>query len=226
MVKPAKSYKAKKSSDTKLFYYYTEAMKFYTNYQKQVLYGAIGLIIVILLLVVFFRNKSAKNEKAAAQLELITNVYYSGNYNMAINGDSTGTIKGLQYIVDEYGSTDNGQNAKVMLANCYEALGDFANAQKYYESFSGSSEFFKAAAKAGVASIMEINKQYKEAAEQYIKASKVSENVQNNDEFIYYAIKNYFYAEDQKNVRETIDKLKQTYPKSKYIALSEKFRTF
>ncbi|HPS64986.1 MAG TPA: tetratricopeptide repeat protein [Ignavibacteria bacterium] len=224
MVKPAKSYKAKKTNDGKLFYYYTEAMSFYEKYQKQLLYGIIGLVVVVFLVVLYAKNKSAKNEKAAAEMEMVTNIYYSGNFNMAINGDSTGTVKGLQYIVNEYGSTQNGQNAKVMLANSYEAIGDFANAEKYYNDFSGKSDFFKAAAKAGIAGIMENKKEYKEAAEQYLKASKVSEDVQNNDEFIYYAVKNYFYANDQKSVKETIDKLKVSYPKSRYISLAERYR--
>ncbi len=226
MAKTNKLHSGKKQNDNKLFYYYAETVSFYEKHQKQVLYGAIGLVIVIFLVFIYFRNNASKNEKAAAELEQIIGVYYNGNYNMAINGDSSGTVKGLLSIVNDYGSTKNGENAKVMLANCYASIGDFANAEKYYKDFSGSDPFFKAAAKAGIASIMEINKDFAGAAKQYLKASEVSNDVQNNDEFLYYAVKNYFNANDEKNMRETIIKLKESYPKSKYISQAERYNPY
>ena len=98
--------------------------------------------------------------------------------SMAINGDSLGLSKGLAYIVNEYGSTESGQTAKIMLANCYYNLRDFENADKYYKAYSGNSEMFKAAALSGIAAVCETKGDWMNAAKNYEKASKVSKMFQ------------------------------------------------
>ena len=83
--------------------------------------------------VLFVNKRTANNELAAVEIEKVKPLYNAGNFEQAVNGDSLGNSKGLVFIVNEFGSTDNGEYAKLMLANSYYSLRDFDNAEKYYK---------------------------------------------------------------------------------------------
>lgn len=57
--------------------------------------------------------------------------------------------------MDEYGSTENGELAKLMLANSYFNLRDFEKAEKYYKDYSGGNTLLQVSSAAGLASVFE-----------------------------------------------------------------------
>jgi len=205
-----------KTHDDKLMSLYYKSSEYYENNKNRVYIIATVVIAVVALIFFYFNYKSRSNETAGIELAKITNVYASGSYLQAINGDSLGISKGLQYIVDNYGSTENGEIAKIMLANCYYGINDFDKADKYYKDYSGSNYIYKAASDAGIASVYEAKHDYSNAAKYYMKASSQGKLVTNNDEYLFYAIKNYSLANDTENLKKTIKELKKEYPKSKY----------
>lgn len=207
-----------KTGEDKLLIYYYKAQEYYEANKNKVYIIATSVVVVIALIFFYFNYKSKNNETAGIELSKIKNIYASGLYQQAISGDSLGISKGLQNLVDNYGSTENGEIAKVMLANCYYALRDFDKADKYFKDYSGSNEIYKAASYAGIASVYEAKNDFVNAANYYLKAANLSKTVSNNDEYIYYAIKNFSLAKDNENVKKTVKELKKDYPKSKYIS--------
>jgi len=206
-----------KTHEDKLMSLYYKSTEYYENNKNRVYTIALSVVVVVALIFIYFNYKSKNNETAGIELSKVRMVYASGSYQQAINGDSLGMSKGLKYIVDNYGSSENGNVAKVMLANCYYNLRDYNNAEKYYKDFSGSNDIYKAASVAGLASVYEAKNDFSNAANYYLKASNTSKLVTNNDEYLFYAIKNFSLANDKDNLKKTVKELKKDYPKSKYI---------
>lgn len=213
-----------KHNDDKLLATYYNARNYFEN-NKRVVYIALTVLVVIIAgIILYFNKKSANEDNAALALSKIQPVYDSQDFKTAMNGDSLGSFKGLIYIVDEYGSTQSGQLAKILLANSYYYTQDYGNAERYYKDYGGNNDILKAAALAGIAAVNESNNNFSEAAKQYEKAAGVNPEVANNDEYLYYAIRNYYKANDQENVKRVIKELKGDYPKSSYIVQAEQYK--
>ncbi|MBS1517612.1 MAG: tetratricopeptide repeat protein [Bacteroidetes bacterium] len=214
----------KHHQEDKLMSAYYKAVQYFEENKKNV-YTALTILVVLIAGTILFVNKrTANNELAAVELDKVKMFYNSNNFKQAIEGDSLGTSKGLLYIVNEYGSTENGETAKLMLANSYYSLRDFDNAEKYYKDFSGSNKILKVSALAGLAGVYEAKNNYTEAAKQFEKAANYDNNNPFVDQYLFYAAKDYFRAGDYKSAKELFDNLKKDHPKSKFIAESERYK--
>jgi tetratricopeptide (TPR) repeat protein len=131
----------------------------------------------------------------------------------------------LKKIVDEYGSTENGEAAKIYLANCYSFLGKQEDALGYYEDYGGNIDYFKAAALAGRAGYYESKGDYEKAANLYSEASTLSEiNAQNAD----YLLKSgicYIKTGDIEEAKIMFDKIKEDYPTSLANREADKYKS-
>jgi len=108
-----------KTHEDKLMDMYYKSMEYYENNKNRVYIIATSVVVVVALVFFYFNYKAKNNETAGIELSKVKTAYSNGLFQQAINGDSLGMSRGLQYIVDNYGSSENGQIAKVMLANCY-----------------------------------------------------------------------------------------------------------
>lgn len=206
-----------KNAEDKIIQYYYKSVDYYEKNKNRV-YTILGIVVLIVVVIfIYFRNLSSQAETASLELSKTSKLYTSGDFMQAINGDSLGQTKGLLYIVDNYGSTESGETAKIMLANCYYNLRDFDSAEKYYKDYSGKNDMLKATSIAGIASVMEAKGQYNEAGEYFEKASAISKDISLNDEYLYNAARNFFLSKNTENLKKTIKELKKEYPKSKYI---------
>ena len=212
-------------SDEKLMTAYYRAVEFFEENKKHV-YTALTIFVIAIAGIILLVNRNkANNENAGLALSLIKRTYDNNDFQQAINGDSLGNIKGLQFIVDEYGSTENGQTAKLMLANSYYALRDFDKAEKYYKDFSGSNTILKASAIAGEASVLEARQKFTDAASKYENAASIDPSSPFADQYIFYAAKNYVRANENDKAKNLFDKIKKEHPKSKYVAESERYKS-
>ncbi|HMQ68731.1 MAG TPA: tetratricopeptide repeat protein [Ignavibacteria bacterium] len=216
--------KHKHQSEEKLMTFWYQIVDFFEKNKKHVYTALTILVIAIAGIVLLVQKKKANNEIAGMEVSKIKPVYEANNFQQAINGDSLGISKGLQYIVDEYGSTDNGETAKIMLANSYYSVRDFDKAEKYYKDYSGDNPILKAASVAGIASVYNAKGQYSEAAKEFEKAASVDKANPFVDQYIFYAATNYFRADNQDEAKKLFTKLKEDYPKSKYVFESEKYK--
>ncbi|MEP7146307.1 MAG: tetratricopeptide repeat protein [bacterium] len=216
--------KQKHETEEKLMSVYYKAIDFFEKNKKHVYTALTILVIAIAGIILLVNKKKANNEIAGVELSKIKSVYDANNFQQAVNGDSLGMSKGLQYIVDEYGSTENGEMAKIMLATSYFNLRDFDKAEKYYKDYSGSNKLLKVAAAAGRASVLEARNNYTEAAKDFEKAAGIDNENPFIDQYLFYAAKNYYRANDFPAAKKLFDRIKTDFPKSKYISESEKYR--
>lgn len=212
-------------TEEKLMTFYYKAVDFFEKNKKHV-YTALTIVVIAVAGIILLVNKrKANNEIAGVELQKISDIYNTGNYQQAINGDSLGISKGLQYIVDEYGSTENGEMAKIMLANSYNALRDFDKAEKYYKDYSGNNRILQASSVAGLASVYEARNNFSEAAKTFEKAANMDKDNPFIDQYLFYAAKDYYRANDFASAKKIFNKLKEDFPKSKYNGESEKYKT-
>ena len=219
----AKHIKKASTNDKVLFYYY-KAVEYFQKNTKSVYIALTAVVIIAAGIFIYLNNLKAANEEATLELTKVQPVYDAQDFLQAINGDTLGLTRGLLFIVNEYGSTESGNTAKLLLGNSYYALMDFDNAYKYYDSYSGSNQIYKAASLAGIAAVYEARSQHLDAAKQFEKASRVSKDLAVNDEYLYYAARNYSNAKDKDGYMKMLSTLKTDYPKSTFIAQAERYK--
>lgn len=212
-------------TEDKLMAVYYKAVDFFDKNKKNVYY-VLSAIVIIIAGIIFFTNKrKADNEKASLELSKIQQIYNAGNFQQSVSGDSLGQTKGLQFIVDEYGSTENGELAKLMLANSYFNLRDFEKAEKYYKDYSGSNKLLQVSSAAGIASVYEAKNNFSDAAKQFEKAANIDKENPFVDQYLFYAGKNYLRSDKPDDARKIFNRIKEDFPKSKYIAESERYKS-
>ena len=227
MLKARKKITHKEIKKDKLVTYFFEVKEWFTSPEnKKKLYTVAGTVIVIIILIFFYiNNKKEKNEEAEVKLSSVIAIYDQNMYQEAINGDQANNIMGLKDIVDRYGSTESGETAKLLLGNCYFNLGDYDNALIQFEDYSGGNDIIKASCLSGIGAVYEAKGDMKKAGEYFEKSTEVNKNVVINPENLYYAVRAYSEAGDKENAKRVFDKLKNNYPKSKYIGDSRRFET-
>ena len=206
--------------------YYKVYGYFEENRSRLLTYG--GILVVVALAVIYYINHNKEiNQEAGLALSRVIDSYDQGAYLEAIEGKAGTEVIGLKKIVEDYGSTENGETAKIYLANSYNRLGKFEDAFKYYKSYSGDIPMLKAASLAGQAGYYAYKNDYEKAAELYRDAAHISQyNVDNPDYLLKSAI-NYINAGQNQKAKELLETIKNDYKTSsasrevdRYLALT------
>lgn len=225
MIAKKKKLNKKEIQEDKLVTSYYQAVQFYEKNQTPILIGA-AIVVAIVLAVVWYSNKTMQeNMMANTQLSRVLPAYNAGNYQLAIDGQDGTPNSGLKKIVEEYGSTDQGEIAKLYLANSYYFLGNYEEALNYYDSFSGGSADFKAAAAAGIAACELANGNKEDAADDYIGAANVSSDNPNNAEYLLNAGKIYLELGDTKEAKKIFDEINDKYSTTSAGKLVSRYST-
>ncbi len=214
MLKKKKKLSKKAIKEDKLVALYYKSYQYIVdNSQRMMMYGG-GLVVLIVLIIFYVNHKAQQNSKAGIQLAKVINLYDNGAYLEAIEGQAGTDVLGLKKIVDQYGGTENGETAKIYLANSYNYLGKTDDALKYYEDYGGSIDMFKAAALAGAAGCYADKKDYDKAAGLYKKAAHVSKEVVLNADYLMHAGINYLNAGETKDAKTMFDQVRKDYTSS------------
>ena len=214
MLTKRKKLSRKEIKEDKLVTAYYKAIAFFEDNKNRLGMSAGILAVLILAIILFMNNKKKNNETAGTELARVMNVYDSGNYLEAIEGIAGTKLIGLKKLVESYGSTENGEIAKIYIANAYCNLGKLDDANKYYKDYSGSNKLFKATALAGQASYQAYKKNYEKAADLYKKAAFVSDADVLNPEYLLHAGVNYMAAGKNSDAKELFDKIKKDFTTS------------
>ena len=214
MLTKRKKLSKKEIKEDKLVTTYYKAIAFFEEHKNRIAMYAGILAVVILAIVLFMNNKKKNNEIAGTELARVMNVYDSGNYLEAIEGRTGTKLMGLKKLVQSYGSTENGEIAKIYIANAYSNLGKLEDANKYYQDYSGGNKIFKATAFAGQASYQAYKLNYEKAADLYKKAAFVSDADVLNPEYLLHAAINYMAAGKNSDAKDLFDKIKKDYKTS------------
>jgi len=182
MLQKKKKLSKKEIKEDKLINFYKSSLNFFEKYQSKI-FIYVGVLVVAAAAVYFYENQKIINDdNAALELSRIMPLFDQSAYLEAIEGKQGTNIMGLKNLVEEYSGTENGETAKIYLADCYSFLGNYEEAFKYYKDYDGSIDYFEAASLAGQAGYYAINGDFDKAANLYLNASKQSQvNSQNPD---------------------------------------------
>ncbi|MCG8344416.1 MAG: tetratricopeptide repeat protein [Chlorobiales bacterium] len=163
---------------------------------KNLLIGVTVGIILIAGGLFFYQQQRLSSEKSAFNLLSHAETQAAeGNWQKAIEGE--GSMKGLREIIREYGSTESGNRAKILLGDSFLALNQVDSALAYYSEYKGSNPDLAASAKAGAAFCRLWKKEYPEAVTAFEDASETAQN---------HALKSSYLA-DAADVYRSIDSL-------------------
>jgi tetratricopeptide (TPR) repeat protein len=224
MLGQKKKLSKKEIKQDKLVEFYYKAQDFIRENQKKVIIY-LGAFVGVVLLVIFYSNyRSSKNQEAGELLSKVMDLYDAGSYLEAIEGkQGTPRVIGLKEIVAEYGSTENGETAKIYLANSYAFLGQYDKALKYYEDYSGSNDFLKATALAGQAAYYSVKKDYQKAAKLYKQAAFVSEINPNRPDYLLQAGINFMKINENEEAKSLFQIIKDDYKASNAHAQVDRY---
>jgi len=226
MLQKKKKLSKKEIKEDKLINFYKSAVVFFEKYKNKIFMYA-GVLVAVAAIVYFYVNqKSESNEKAGLELSRIMPLYDQGAYLEAIEGKQGTNIIGLKRIVEEYSGSENGETAKIYLANCYAFLGNYDEAIKYYKDYSGSIDYFEAASLAGQAGYYAVQEDFEKAANLFLQASKMSEINSQNPDYLLNAGIYYLKAGEKEEAKILFDRIKEDYTNSlayrevdKYLAM-------
>ncbi len=228
MLTKKKKLSKKEIKEDKLVSFYYKTYGYFAENRSRVLTYAGALVVVVILVIFYFNHTSQQNKAAGVQLANVMNLYDNGAYLQAIEGQAGSDILGLKKIVEEYGSTENGETAKIYLANSYSFLDKLDEAFKYYKDYDGSVDIYKAAALAGQAGYYAAKKDYEKAADLYKQAAHVSKVDALNPDYLLHAGINYLNAGKEKEAKQVFGTIKKDYTTStayreinKYLAQVE-----
>lgn len=223
MLTKKKKLSKKAIKEDKLVTFYYKAYGYFDENKSRILLYGGALVILVLAVFYYYRTKSEDNVKAGVELAKVMDLYDSGSFLEAIEGSASNNTVGLKQIVDSYGSTENGETAKIYLADAYNMLGKPQDAFKYYQSYDGDIPIFRAAALAGEADYYVSQNKRDKAASLYEKASTISKVNVLNSNYLLKAGVNYLRAGDTKQAKETFNRIKKNYPDSDASRQVEKY---
>jgi tetratricopeptide (TPR) repeat protein len=214
MLKPKKKITKKEIKEDRLVTSYFEATTWYQN-NKKIVNGALtGLVVLAIVIVAYLNNVNSNNQKATADLGKILSYYDQGKYDIAINGNLQENVRGLQSIVDDYGSTKAGGLATFYLANSYFAQGNYDKALKCYQNVNVGDDMVAASALSGAASCYEAKGDHAKAASTFENAAFKSAKDVNVSENMFHAAQNYLAAGNKEKASELFKKVKKDFPAS------------
>ena len=211
MIGKKKKLTKKELQEDKLVTSFYKSQEFFEQYKQNLLIG-IGAIAIIILAVTWFVNKKADdNLLAAAKISQIVPTFEQGQFQKAIDGEPGTQLDGLKNIVENYGSTEQGELAKIYLANSYYSLGKYEDALKNFSDYSGNSVIHKSTAYAGMAACFEISGEFGKAADYYKKAANTYNLKSQSSEFLLNAGINYIKSGQNEEAREVLETVKKDY---------------
>jgi tetratricopeptide (TPR) repeat protein len=214
MLKPKKKISKKEIKEDKLVTTYFEATTWYETNKKTVNGVLVGIVILAIVIVAYMNNVNSNNLKANTELGKVIPYYDQGKFDVAISGNLQENIRGLQSIVDDYGSTKAGELAKFYLANALFGLNDYEKALKYFLDVNVKDEMITASAIAGAGACYEAKKESEKAAEMYEKAAFKSTKDVNAAENMFHAARNYLTAGKKEKATELFKRVKKEFPTS------------
>lgn len=225
MIRQKRKITKREIKEDKLVTFYYNALSYFENYKQQLIYGLGGVAVIALISFFYISNKSTSNEDANAALARVMPLYDSGVFQEAIEGKPGTKIIGLKKIVDEYSGTENGETAKIYLANSLFNLGKIDEAFEQYDSYSGENELLQAAAFAGIAGYYESKNDFKEAANYFKKAASVSDANVLNPQYLMFASINLIQAGEKNEAKEILTALKKDFSKSTFVRDADRYLT-
>ncbi len=214
MLTKKKKLSKKQIKEDKLVVTYYKVLGYFQENKNRIIIYGLAFIAVVAAVFFYLQRKNDNDMKASAQLANVMDLYDKGSYLEAIQGKPGTNVDGLKKIVEDYSGTENGETAKIYLANSYFMLDKLDDAFKYYKDYSGSINIYKAASLAGQAGYYAYKNDFEKAASLYRQASKVSSEDVANPDYMLKAGINYIKAGKKDDAKDILEKIKKDYTSS------------
>jgi len=211
MIGKKKKITQREIKEDKLVSTFYNFQEFFVENQQKIIIGVGALVVIVLGLLWYSSKVTENNLLAAADVAQIIPIYEQAQYQKAIDGEPGTQLNGLKNIVENYGSTEQGEIAKIYLANSYYALGDYKKAMNYYSKYSGSSNLHKASSYAGQAACYEQIGEFEDAALNYKKAATTYQIESQTADFLLNAGINFIKAGQQEEAKSVLELVKNDY---------------
>ncbi|MBU1100533.1 MAG: hypothetical protein KKA84_09030 [Bacteroidetes bacterium] len=225
MLAKKKKLSKKDIKEDKLVTSFFQVQQFIEEHQKKLLIGVAAVVVIFVIAVIYTNKVEQDNLAATTQLSRIMDVYNSGSYQEAIDGRPGTNLVGLKSIVEEYGSSEQGQNAKIMLANAHYYLGDIEVAKEYFGSYSGKNPLFKGSALAGLAACKEAVGEFEDAADLYMDAANITTENPMNADYLLKAGLNLNKVNKFEEAKELFESIQEEYANSLAAGTAKKYLT-
>lgn len=203
----------------------TKSEKFINQYKKELIIAFVAIIAIALAW--FGGHKWMSNREDACQTQLALGQQYfnSGQFDLALKGDTTNTgkdaFKGYLKIADEYSFTDGANVAHLYAGLCYAQSGENKKAIEQLEKFSPKSDAtISATAIAALANCYATDGQLDKAVEKFKEAAKKADNPSLSPIFLMEAAGILENQEKNAEANELYTKIKKDYPTSQYSAVN------
>src|SRR5579862_328601 len=228
MLKAKKKIARREIEQDDVIAFYQKAQSFYDVNRKNISYALVALVVLVIGGYVYFHRQQTNNEIAATDLGKVFQIYDKGNsdlqqFKAAIDGQPQKGVVGLQKIVDDFGSTDNGELARFYLANAEFNLGRYDDALKNFEKFSSGDRVISAAAEAGIAGCLEAKKSFSDAGSHYEKAAGIAADTYNSPAYLNDAARAFAAAGEKEKAVALYQRLKKEYPTSESARDADRF---
>ncbi len=192
---------------------------------QKYIFMAVGALALVALLYVGYqrfvvdpKNSEAANEsfqahKYFADAQEASLTQQDSIYGLALNGD--GVQPGLLQIIEDYGSTPIGKNAKYMAGFAYLKTGKYKEAIDNLDAFKTKDPVLQALAYGGLGDAFSQLKKFDEALGYYDKAAKEEANSFTTPKFLLKAAKIAVTLGKSGDALKYLEQLKDEYPSSK-----------
>lgn len=187
---------------------------FIKKYKMQLIIALGAIIVIAVVAVVWFGSFSSSEDQASLQFSRVLPYYENNDWEKALKGDKNKKVRGesvlgLEYIVQEYKSTEAGKLAALYAGRCLVELDKAKEAEKYFEIATGSnSNTVKQGAYSALAMLKELNNNPAEAAKLYEQAAGFAIEKEVKARLLLYSAINYTKAKEKekavKNYQEAI----------------------
>lgn len=196
--------------------------QFIEKNQKILTYIVGGIIIIILIFFGYKKYILAPKEKAA-EIAIFNAQYYfdQDSLDLALNGD--GINPGFLEIIDDYGSTKNGNLAKYYSGICYLNKGEYETAIDFLKQFGSDDQVISSMALGAIGdSYMQLGNA-DNALDYYLKAANKNINEFMTPAFLMKAGWSYEILGNWQKALDTYEGIKKEFPKAKETRELDKY---
>lgn len=174
--------------------------------------GGAAVLVAVILIISFLKSSATKNEQQAVEVyNRAMSELFGKNYQLAIVDFKT--------VVDQYGSTSQGEMALFNLANAYLESKNFPDAKSSFERYLSKyadDKYFTTSAVAGVAACLAGTGDVAGAAEKYREAAEKYPEFELAGEYYYQAMYYYVKSGNLESAKVVMTKINKEFPGSRY----------
>lgn len=216
MLKPKKKISKREIKEDKLVTTYFEAQSWIERNKKRMSTMLTILVVIVAAAWIYLNDRATSNVSATTDLGKVMRFYDQGQYQVAIAGSPQENVRGLEQIVNDYGSTSSGEIARLYLANCYFFLSQYDKALELYQATDIGEKSLMASVYAGIAACESEKGNVGEAARMYEKAAATDTRNLHTPEYLYRAAGSYIQTGEKEKASDLIERLKKDFPQSTY----------